>query len=540
MAVRQIPRLKPSSNIEMMNMIRNAGSDDYKSRIPAVDQANVKETIKNLMNHTATRNEFMDVLINRIGLVVVRNRTWTNPLAAFKKGYLNQGDTVEELAVDIAAAKAHDHDRESMEKILFGTHRIGAQASFHKVSTERRYDVTTNENDLSRAFLDAQGGLNSFLGQMVEGLMTGDQWDEYLLMTNLFGEMAETGGFFNVQTPDLHTLESSETEAKKALRIMRSYAGKLKFLSRLYNPAGLPIAAQPSELVWLTTPEFRAAVDVDALAGAFNPERADIIGRVVEIQAEDVPIPGFQAILTTEDFFQVYDKTLRTTSMYNPGNLQTNMFLHHHQVMSASRFVPAILFSTNPTTPTYKISFAPTAISAITATVQGDETQTAVTGQFDCGQVYGLYVDVTTSPAGKGDQVPLVYGLTGNTDPMTHISDTGVLHIGVTESGPLKVTVFAANDRTVKSAEKTFTINSDSRVAMWPRDRDGDGNPDNPEVTAVWKATTAYKVGSMVKLTGGEVLEVKTAGTSGADAPTAPAEVGSTVVDGTVTWERVV
>ena len=484
MAVKQIPFLKPSSNIDMMNMVREQASDEYQNRVPAVDQATIKATMQNMMNHRATRNEFMDVLINRIGMVTVRNRAWTNPLAAFKKGMLQQGDTVEELALDIAEAKVHDHDREAMEKVLFGTHRIGAQASFHKVNTSRRYDATTNEMELSRAFLDSQGGLYQFQGQLVEALMTGDQWDEYLMMANLFQLMAEEGGFFNIQTPDLHTLESSETEAKKALRILRTYAGKLKFLSRLYNPAALPVAAQESELVVITTPEFRAAVDVDALAGAFNPERANIIGRVVEVQAEDIGIPGFQAIITTEDFFQVYDKVLQTTTQFNAASLSTNYFLHHHQIMSASRFVPAILFSTNTTTQTFTMSYVPTAISAITATLQGDTTQATVTGALAAGQVYGLYVDVTTTPAGKGEDVPITYGLIGNTDPMTHIGNTGVLHVGPNETGSLQVTAFASNDLTVKSATRTFTVDADSRVALWPRDRDGDGETDVPEPEA--------------------------------------------------------
>lgn len=540
MAVKQVPFLKPSSNIDMMNMIREQASDNYRARIPVVDQANIKATMQGMMQHRATRNEFMDVLINRIGLVTVRERSWTNPLAVFKKGMLQQGDTVEELALDIAEAKVHDHDREAMERILFGTHRIGAQASFHKVNTARRYDATTNEMELSRAFLDTQGGLHSFQGQLVEALMTGDQWDEYLMMASLFEQMAEEGGFFNVQTPDLHTLESSEAEAKKALRILRTYAGKLKFLSRLYNPAALPVAVKESEIVVITTPEFRAAVDVDALAGAFNVERANIIGRVVEVQAEDIGIPGFQAAITTEDFFQVYDKVLQTTTQFNAASLSTNYFLHHHQIMSASRFVPAVLFTTNPNTQTFTISYVPTSISAITATIQGDTTQTNVTGALAAGQVYGLYVDVTTNPAGKGEDVPIMYGLIGNTDPQTFIGDTGVLHVGPNETGSLQVTAFATEDMTVKSATRSFTVDPDSRVALWPRDRDGDGIPDVPGVYVAWAATTGYTVGDRVKLTGGAVLEATAEGTSGATAPAAPAEVGDTVLDGTVTWKRIV
>jgi hypothetical protein len=53
-----------------------------------------------------------------------------------------------------------------------------------------------------------------------------------------------------------------------------------------------------------------------------------------------------------------------------------------------------------------------------------------------------------------------------------------------------------------------------------------------------WAATTAYASGDKVSLSGGAVVEATTAGTSGSTEPAAPATVGGTVTDGTVTWTR--
>lgn len=57
--------------------------------------------------------------------------------------------------------------------------------------------------------------------------------------------------------------------------------------------------------------------------------------------------------------------------------------------------------------------------------------------------------------------------------------------------------------------------------------------------SAAWAASTGYAVGDKVELNDGEFLEVTVAGTSGVAAPATPVSIGATVVDGSVTWQRI-
>lgn len=58
---------------------------------------------------------------------------------------------------------------------------------------------------------------------------------------------------------------------------------------------------------------------------------------------------------------------------------------------------------------------------------------------------------------------------------------------------------------------------------------------DNP---TAWQAATAYVLGDYALLTGGEIVECTTAGTSDASEPTAPALYG-TATDNTAVWKRI-
>src|SRR5205085_2463831 len=148
---------------------------------------------------------------------------------------------------------------------LFSRETPEVQANFHTINRQDFYKVTINESLLNRAFLDPTG-LSGFINQLMEAPSNSDQLDEFLLTCSLFREYESNGGFYHVNVPDVRNLDSSGDDARLALRKMRAMADNLKFLSTKYNAAHMPIFARPEQLVIFASPEFNAAVDVDALA----------------------------------------------------------------------------------------------------------------------------------------------------------------------------------------------------------------------------------------------------------------------------------
>lgn len=526
-----------TSNSDILNAIRNVSSLDYQRRIPAATKANVDDVVHNLLTYRPLMNEFVDALVNRIGLEIFKYNSWTNPLAKFKRGMLNFGDTIEEVIVGLLEAKVYDPDREYLEKDVFGTERPDVQSSFHKVNRQNWYKISINEVLLRRAFL-TEFGLSGFVAQLMESPNTSDEWDEFLLMTSLFETYYTHGGFFKINVPDVSNLDSEAPDARAMLRRMRGLAETLPFISTHYNAAGMPISAKPDELELFITPEANAALDVEALAGAFNVDRANFPSRTTVIPSEYFRIEGLQAVLTTADFFVVADTLMETRSQANPVGLHTNYFLHHHQVISASRFVPAILFTTEAGD---VIVVNPTPVESAEISGVFDVDGNEVT-EVERGNLYHVRAAGITDPEG-GYNDAVVYEITSNRHITTYITQTGTLHVSpFEEATSVTVRVYSTEDESLTD-EITVPIVGDL-LQLWPNptaipDADDDGTfeatPDEPEFDDVTNTITIPEtLGIQYRKTVKEGVTFTDAG----DIVTVPnhgAEVGDTVVFGAIT-----
>lgn len=475
MTVLEVKTLKPTANEQLLDAIRNDASPDYIARIPSATQAGVQAVLGALQNYRQQQNEFIDALVNKIAMSIIRAHSWTNPLAEFKMGMLGPGDSIEEIMVGLIKAKTYDPSRDALEQELFATEPIEVQTNYHRVNRRDKYKVTINQPLLNQAF-NKPMGLSDFASQIMAAPGKSDQWDEFLLMCRLFSEYERNGGYHKVKIRDISDPDSPTLAAdtKAVLTKIRATVETLKFISTAYNAARMPISAQPDELVLFVTPDFAATLDVEALAGAFNVEKMALSGRIITIPKEQIGIDNVHAILTTKDFFVVADQLFETASQWNPASLQNNYWLHRWQVISASRFVPAIAFTVDEGDEIIKLNPAVTALEAITVTAADGTTVTEV----QRGERYQLNTDTVTD--GNSDGVR--WSLTGSTSPRTYLSQTGVLTVGGDEGGTLvaKATSTWLDPENIMrngvSQTVTLAVSGVATLDAWP----AVDNPDNP------------------------------------------------------------
>ena len=428
--------LSETPNWMIFDAIRNEASPLYQSRVPAATQGNVRETFENMMEFPALRNEFYDGLINRIAGEYVHSIAYRNPLSEFKKGAQSYGNTYEEVAVGLLKAHVYDPDQEYLGDDIYGTYKTNVKSVFHSVNRRENYRITLPEIELRKAFT-SETGLGALTSQLMEAPITSDNLDEYLQMCHLFPEYARLGGYYRIHVDDVPTSDNPLKAAQDLLVEIRTMINTLPLMpSTRYNAAHMPSIVNKNDIIIFTTPRIHANLDVKALAVLFNEEYAQTANRIIDIPEENFGMTGVQAILTVRDFFFCWDFFYGMRSEYNPLELSTNYFLHHHEAISVSPFVPAILLWTGTGT-TDSITL-PHNVKATTPTMQlrlhkyGQPSDTPT--NVERGGLVQVVATVTADNDPTFTPKGIRYVLTSTpTSQFTRITNTGVLVVGPDE-----------------------------------------------------------------------------------------------------------
>lgn len=423
-------------------------SNDFQQRIPNPTINSLNATWRALFKpgNNAYLNQFMDVLVNRIAYTYVRNLAWQSPLAVYKRPKLNYGTTAQEIALNWVKAHAYKDDVES----LLCLHRPEGDVAYHTQNRQDKYPISVVLPELKNAFLDDYG-LNRLVASIMQAPVNSDNYDEYRIALNMLATYEDVYGFYKYP---LSAVPTDEVTGKEFLTAVRTLVAMLQFPSARYNAASVsvPVFAKPSELVLLVTPAVAASVSVEVLSSIFHVEMAEV--NVRQIIVDEFPIPNAVAMLTTEDFFIMQDTLYETTSFWNAETLATNYYLHHWEIVSASPFVPAIMFTVGgdgTTIPTVKQAVTGITLTGASTAEAGEDVQLTVNLKGTMSPAgYGVAVEpdaalfevsaVTDKPDTDTPGSPI------DIDPMkTYVDKFAVLHIAEDMPTGAVVTVTATS-----------------------------------------------------------------------------------------------
>lgn len=382
MPVKPKIRTLTTSAADILNVIRNNASVDYRNYVPKAD-ANDVESIRTIgaiiMDYPALQNEFLNALVNRIGRVMLTSKMYSNPIAFFKKGVLEYGESIEEIFVNIA--KVQEFNPEIAEQEVFKRVVPDVRAAFHIMNYQKFYKATVTQEQLKQAFL-SWDGVTDLIARIVDSMYTGANYDEFLVMKYLLARHILDGRVYPVTVPTV-TAEN----AKAIITTVKGVSNKLTFMNSDYNPAAVRTFTEKSDQYMIVNSVFDATMDVNVLASAFNMDKAEFLGHRVLIdgfgdldvarlgeifagdptynepsQEELTALNAIPAVIVDKDWFMVFDMLTQFTEQYNGQGLYWNYFYHVWKTFSVSPFANSVLFV--PGTPSVtSVTVSPTTAS---------------------------------------------------------------------------------------------------------------------------------------------------------------------------------
>lgn len=367
------------SNAEILNQIRSTATSQYQEIVPEVlsmeDMGRVYEA---LSDYPTVKNEFMASLTNKVVKELFYNKYYENPWKLFHKGELPFGANIEQLfvgQVKRVSFGGHFNNKQGLantsdEQDLLAQAQQDLRARYIGKNFANKYKITISEDQLRTAFL-SQDGLSSLVNEMISELYSSANFDEFEDMKKVIFNSVEGGKDFNGNAylkevnactgqtiPELQapaTVSGAYTDIRTLVKDVKATVGRMKFKTDKYNMAGVKVHSNPEDLVFITTPEILAEIDVNMFAQAFNVSYAEVPTRVIEVDelpskvcsviGIDGEVQEVYGILVDKNFIQVYDTIVRMKDFDNANGLFQNMFLHKQGIMNTCLFSNLVVFT---------------------------------------------------------------------------------------------------------------------------------------------------------------------------------------------------
>ena len=379
--------------VEVLNAIRNSASINYQNYVPyATDTADCFRKIGAvIMDSPSLQNEFLNVLVNRIALVLVKSKSYENPWRRFKKGTLEYGEIIEEVFVELI--KPFQFDAAVAESQWMKRENPDVRSAFHVMNYRKFYKVTIEEYKLRRAFLSADGVI-SLINDIIKQILTSMEYDEFLVMKYMVARAILDGRMYvesisAVSAANMHSI----------VETIKRTSNDWEFMNTKYNFAGVHNHTDKANQTMICSTAFDASMDVNVLASAFNMDKVTFSGKRVLVDGfgkldtarlnelfedddaytaitsdEATALNAIPCVLIDDDWFMIYDNLIQMRSIDNGEGLYWQYWYHTWKTFSTSPFAQAVVFV--PATP----SITSVTVSPSTATVEaGDVVQLSAT-----------------------------------------------------------------------------------------------------------------------------------------------------------------
>lgn len=427
----------PSTGADVMNYLCQ-GNDALATGIngQVFTKDNFVELSNIIFNDQNLRTQLAFELYDKIGLTYVASNAYRNQLKMLKKDVLNNGAIVEEIAMD--KIEPMPYNPEVNWQLTLKNYLPTYAEIFHKLNRAQVYPLSNIIPILKRA-TTSEATFLQVLNEQLELLSSSNEIDEFEAFLQLIFYIATDRAY----PIEVNTL-NDDASYKDFVALVNTYANNLTFASRDYNMLNFKRATPLERMIFITTSEVSAHMNVYVNAPAYNLEFVKILTeRTIIVPSLPENCVG---LLMDDRLAQIYDVLYATDSNHNGLTMSDNQFLHVQQIISSSLQFNAIAFYTSVTNPTQITTVTPVDNTTLTK-----------------GQTYPIQATVNQG------YTNVKYKLEGNTDENTQITPFGLLYIGQNEqTSAINVIVTTALGNQTKTMTYYIKGNTPVIQALYP------------------------------------------------------------------------
>lgn len=336
-----------ASNVDITNLVASMGSTDLHDRIGTATEQNIGNIGTTILTYTATKNEFLDVLVNKICGQIFINKVYTNPLSFFEKEPVPFGSTLESIFTDLIQAKNFNENFGNSDVAsLIGIEKPPTKTEYYTKNFAKKYKISIKDTQLRTAFMNPNG-LQNLINQVLTVPTNSRNFDDFQVMKGLLANASTK----EVTLATTYATATDDVKAKMLTKKTRAIVDRFGMMSKVFNIQGVHTFTNSQNIVIITTPEVSAMLDVELLATAFNMEKAEMGRRIVKIDSFQmynattksfVADPKVELMVVDEDYIQ-FRRTLQVSESFrNPDQLATNVFTHNQGIACVCGFVNAV------------------------------------------------------------------------------------------------------------------------------------------------------------------------------------------------------
>ena len=370
-----------SAGVKTFNFIRNNSTETFVNVVPSATEDNIA-SIRDILFNDAYQpqlNEFVNNLINRISLTIVRNKSFSNPLALFKKGAVPLGSSIQDIYENPAEAEQYEYSNTAMAKLLTITDP-DTHVAYYQRNRKDIYTKTISREGLQAAFASWEK-FEDFISAITQSLYSGNYIDEFKYTKALID-----GAYANDKVIVEEVTKPVDTATAKAfLKKVRALYSQMSFPSTEYNAYSkfsgskgtVTTWTDPERVVLVVRADVMAEVDVEALASAFNLGKAEFLGRVIQVDKfEHEEVLG---VICDEAWLQIYDNVFRFDEFYNARVMAWNEYLHAWGTFAICPFANAVVLATDEPVKVTAINLGDDVALGLTEDAAGEEVEVTLT-----------------------------------------------------------------------------------------------------------------------------------------------------------------